>query len=91
VGIVYVVSPIDLIPDVIPVAGWVDDLIVIAMALNTYLDTKDKQIAKVVKRYWAGDGDVFSTVKHIIEVADSAVKFLPSELMKMIKSIFKGK
>jgi len=90
-GIVYVVSPIDLIPDVIPIAGWVDDLIVMAMALNRFFDTEDKRVAGAVKKYWAGDEDVFKIVKHVIEVADSAVKFLPSELMKMIRGIFKGR
>lgn len=27
-GVLYGVSPVDAIPDVIPVAGWVDDLVV---------------------------------------------------------------
>jgi hypothetical protein len=59
------------------------------MALDKFLDVKDARIAKAVKRYWAGDEDVFKVVKHVIQVAASAVKFLPSELMKMIKSIFR--
>ena len=33
-AIIYVVFPIDLIPDVIPVIGWLDDLIVIGLALG---------------------------------------------------------
>ncbi len=35
-AIVYVISPIDLIPDVAPVIGWIDDLIVLIVAM-TYL------------------------------------------------------
>jgi uncharacterized membrane protein YkvA (DUF1232 family) len=27
-ALLYIISPIDLIPDVVPVAGWVDDLAV---------------------------------------------------------------
>ena len=27
-ALLYIISPIDLIPDAIPVAGWVDDLAV---------------------------------------------------------------
>jgi len=90
-AIVYVVSPIDLIPDVIPVAGWVDDLIVIAMALNKFLDTEDKRIKDAVDRHWAGEEDVFEVVKHIIELADSVVKFLPKNVIQRIKDMFKGK
>jgi uncharacterized membrane protein YkvA (DUF1232 family) len=29
----YVISPIDIIPDFIPVAGWIDDLIVVQLGL----------------------------------------------------------
>ncbi|HSQ66091.1 MAG TPA: YkvA family protein [Polyangiaceae bacterium] len=35
-SVVYVLSPIDLIPDVLPVVGWIDDLIVSIVAA-TYL------------------------------------------------------
>lgn len=31
-AVVYVVSPIDLVPDVVPVLGWVDDVIVMLVA-----------------------------------------------------------
>ncbi len=33
-AIIYVVSPIDAIPDFIPMAGWLDDIGVIALAMN---------------------------------------------------------
>lgn len=32
--IVYVLSPIDAIPDVIPVAGWLDDITIVSYALS---------------------------------------------------------
>jgi uncharacterized membrane protein YkvA (DUF1232 family) len=28
VGIIYLVFPIDIVPDVIPLAGWIDDFLV---------------------------------------------------------------
>ena len=33
-GVLYFVSPIDLIPDFIPVAGFIDDIFVIGLVIN---------------------------------------------------------
>ena len=33
-AIIYVVSPIDAVPDIIPIAGWVDDGAVVAAAVK---------------------------------------------------------
>lgn len=87
-ALAYVVSPIDLIPDTIPVAGWIDDLIVMAMGLNKFFETDDEIVKAAVSRYWAGEEGVFSTIKHILAMADSAIEFLPKKFMKIIKSIF---
>ena len=35
-AIAYVVSPIDLIPDAIPVLGWLDDIGVVALVATYY-------------------------------------------------------
>lgn len=32
-GILYVLSPIDVVPDVVPILGWVEDVLVFAVAL----------------------------------------------------------
>lgn len=40
-AIIYVVSPIDIIPDVIPIAGQADDLIAIIMAIMAFKDKLD--------------------------------------------------
>ena len=34
VAVIYFVSPIDLIPDFIPVAGYIDDALVVSLAIN---------------------------------------------------------
>jgi uncharacterized membrane protein YkvA (DUF1232 family) len=36
--VLYVVSPIDLIPDAIPVLGWVDDLVIVPLAIRFLLN-----------------------------------------------------
>lgn len=35
--VIYVVSPIDLMPDVVPVLGWLDDLTLIGLVLPLLL------------------------------------------------------
>jgi uncharacterized membrane protein YkvA (DUF1232 family) len=91
-SIIYVISPIDLIPDIIPAFGWLDDLIVITIGLNgLFDDTKDEYIRKAVYKYWAGKTNVFDTTKHIIDVIDNAVEFLPKKVLKIIKDLLRGK
>jgi uncharacterized membrane protein YkvA (DUF1232 family) len=36
--VLYVLSPIDLIPDFIPVLGWVDDIVLVPLAIRFLLD-----------------------------------------------------
>lgn len=38
--IVYVLSPIDLVPDVIPIGGWADDVLAIALTIGKLMDSK---------------------------------------------------
>lgn len=91
-AIIYVISPIDLIPDILPVFGWLDDLVVITVGLNALLDDKkDEYIRKAVNRYWAGEDSVFDTTKHIVDILDNAVEFLPRKILKIIKDLLRGK
>ena len=34
IGIAYLVSPIDIVPDVIPLAGWIDDFLVVTAVVR---------------------------------------------------------
>lgn len=34
IGLVYLVSPIDIVPDVIPFAGWIDDILVVTAVVR---------------------------------------------------------
>lgn len=40
-ALLYIVSPLDLIPDVIPVVGWLDDLGVLAWAARQVFFRRD--------------------------------------------------
>jgi uncharacterized membrane protein YkvA (DUF1232 family) len=51
-AVVWLVSPIDLVPEFIPVAGPLDDAIVAALVLRFVLRRTDRD---VVESYWRGD------------------------------------
>ena len=48
--VLYVVSPIDLIPDVLPVIGVVDDLIVVPLAIRWLLGRLPAEISAAADR-----------------------------------------
>jgi uncharacterized membrane protein YkvA (DUF1232 family) len=49
--LVYIVTPIDLVPDFIPVAGALDDAIVVAVALRTVLRGAGPDL---LREHWPG-------------------------------------
>jgi uncharacterized membrane protein YkvA (DUF1232 family) len=49
--LLYLVIPIDLVPDFIPVAGALDDAIVVAVALRTFLHGAGPAL---VREHWPG-------------------------------------
>jgi len=54
----YFISPLDAIPDVIPVGGYADDLGVLALAIasvGAYINAQVKQYAKDKLHDWFGD------------------------------------
>jgi len=75
----YIIMPIDLIPDFIPVFGFVDDLVLVVYALNTMLNEIDPHI---VKENWSGDGDVLELLQKITRTAE---EFLDKKILKKIK------
>ena len=48
---VYLLNPVDLIPDAIPLVGYLDDVLIAAVVLDGVLSTVDRG---VVLRYWPG-------------------------------------
>jgi uncharacterized membrane protein YkvA (DUF1232 family) len=48
--VLYVLSPIDLIPDVLPVIGVVDDLVLVPLAIRFLLGRLPREIADAAAR-----------------------------------------
>ena len=48
--VIYVLSPIDLVPDVIPFVGVVDDLVVVPLAIRWLLKRLPTEVARATAR-----------------------------------------
>jgi uncharacterized membrane protein YkvA (DUF1232 family) len=55
-ALIYLALPIDLVPDFIPVAGQLDDAIIVAAALRTVVRHADPQL---LREHWAGSDQSF--------------------------------
>ena len=79
-AIIYAIIPFDLIPDMIPFIGQVDDAYLIALTLLRLMERTDP---KVVREHWRGGGDV---VELIGAAALVAAKFLPQRIRRVLTS-----
>jgi len=80
VGMAYLLSPIDIIPDFIPVVGFVDDLIVLVTIMNKIINSLDVQLLETIKKYWAGQDDVFVKVKEIVAITNEYSSLIPKSI-----------
>ncbi len=58
----YLASPIDLVPDFIPVLGHVDDAVVVAIALRRVVRSAG---AEALERHWTGTPGGLAVVRHL--------------------------
>jgi len=76
--VVYVFSPLDLLPDVIPFVGQVDDLYLVALVVLRLLSRTD---GNVLNECWDGPGDLAAFVDR---VATAARHTLPKRISQII-------
>jgi uncharacterized membrane protein YkvA (DUF1232 family) len=60
--LVYLLTPVDLVPDFIPVAGYADDAIVIAVALRS---VSRRAGVQAIDRHWPGTAEGLLAVKRL--------------------------
>jgi uncharacterized membrane protein YkvA (DUF1232 family) len=77
-AIAYAIIPFDLIPDVLPFIGQVDDSYLIALTLLRLMSVTEPD---VVRRHWRGGGDV---VELIGSTAMIASKLLPKKIRRVL-------
>jgi uncharacterized membrane protein YkvA (DUF1232 family) len=77
-AIVYALVPLDVIPDMLPFIGQVDDAYLIALSLLRLMTVTDP---RVVRQHWRGGGDV---VELVGAVALTASKLLPKRITRVL-------
>lgn len=66
----YVMSPVDLIPEMIPVVGWADDILILMFAIDSLIDRAGSEI---VDEHWDGPGDLLSLVREVVGLSRSVI------------------
>jgi uncharacterized membrane protein YkvA (DUF1232 family) len=83
--IMYVIVPIDVIPDFVPFVGMVDDSYLIAISLLRLLNRADRQ---VVLEHWKGGVDIKQLVENI---ANITAYFMPARMRNVLHGRIEGK
>ena len=58
--LLYLVSPLDVVPDFVPGLGQVDDVVVVLLALHSLLNRVDEA---VILEHWEGSEDLIRAVR----------------------------
>jgi len=82
VVIAYVLSPIDIIPDFIPLLGQLDDLLAVALVLKGMFDAAGKE---VVLEHWDGPEGLIDIINSILNVA---ARVLPKKAYERVYKRF---
>jgi uncharacterized membrane protein YkvA (DUF1232 family) len=77
----YVVSPVDLLPEVIPVVGVVDDVLVATLAINHLIAVAGED---VVLEHWDGPRDLLDLVRSVLDVANDLV---PPKVRRLFRGL----
>ena len=74
----YLASPVDLLPDFLPVVGYLDDLLLAAVVVDGVLTLLGRPL---VQRYWPGDPASFQKVA---AVAHRLAAWVPRRLRRRV-------
>jgi uncharacterized membrane protein YkvA (DUF1232 family) len=63
--LVYLISPIDLVPDFVPVLGYADDVIIVAIALRSITRIAGPE---ALERHWPGTPQGLQAIRQLARV-----------------------
>lgn len=82
-AVVYIVSPIDLIPDFIPFFGEIDDLFILVLALQHLVNNAGR---RVLLDHWTGDPEDLADL-NLKSALAAAAFFLPKRIRRRLRVI----
>ena len=82
-AVIYIASPIDLIPDFIPFFGEIDDLFLLVLALQHLINNAGR---KVVLDHWTGDPSDLGDL-NLKSALAAAAFFLPKRIRRRLRVI----
>ena len=75
---IYLASPLDLIPDFIPVLGYLDDVLLAAVLVDGILNYVDRSI---VLKYWPGSE---ASLDRVARAARLFARWVPGRLKRRV-------
>jgi uncharacterized membrane protein YkvA (DUF1232 family) len=73
----YLVSPVDLVPAIVPGFGQLDDLVIAVLALDQLLNEVP---ADVVREHWDGPDDVLELIQETLRLVTG---FVPARVRRL--------
>lgn len=77
----YLASPIDLVPDAIPVVGLADDVLLAVYAVNHLIDRAGEE---VVLEHWDGPQDLLQMVESVL---DAVGQLIPPTVRRWVERL----
>ncbi len=75
---IYLASPLDFLPDTIPLFGYLDDLLIVSVVLDRIFNCVDRQL---LLRYWPGTAE---SLDRLGRVAALFARWLPRRIKRRV-------
>ncbi len=79
-ALLYLASPLDLVPDFLPFVGYLDDLLLVAVLVDGILNYVDRPL---LLRYWPGSVE---SLDRLARVAHALARWVPGRVKARIFS-----